>query len=180
MQGGVQFLIFLFTRWKNILYTEVKEPFGWCPDIQRYFHAPQKCTHREIWLLSITFWSLLEHSILQVTFHDFLSLSLRAVCACAGLCERVVSVLYWCGGVIHSMWEGSLARLQVILHIGLCAQPWSHTGNGCNCHGKTPGIYKVKIPPSQLWDNHGVLTAPLPTQTSFPVVQNAILFNSVK
>lgn len=75
----------------------------------------------------------------MLEYHMLVTGSVRTcVCLCAPLL-LASSVLV---GIINRKWEVSLARLHVILHRAVCPA----LQLCCNRHGKTPGLYKDKIP----------------------------------
>lgn len=110
-----------------------RTPLSCNPSQEKSLWESHSCFSRRIILATLRAWCCL------------------CVCVCVSVC---VSALAWAAayaslsGCNTEAVGGTFGRAASHFCIGLCAQPWSHAWNICNCHGKTPGLYKDKIPPS--------------------------------
>lgn len=75
----------------------------------------------------------------MLEYHMLVTGSVRT-CVC--LCTPLLLASSLLVGIINRKWEVSLARLHVTLHRAVCPA----LQLCCNRHGKTPGLYKDKIP----------------------------------
>lgn len=91
-----------------------------------------------------------------------------SVRSCVCLCAPLRLPSSFLVGIINRKWEVSLARLHVTLHRAVCPA----LQLCCNCHGKTPGLYKDKIP-------HCFL-APYPDRSHPYILVGHFAFNSCR